>query len=112
MRREPASPYSDLPGSCELSHPASAPARSVASPTRPFAPPCLGTALVTNYLPESKPSGGQNPSLLTFLASDWDTGGCRTSRIHVDSPPSGSHTSGGQKGKNRYLVIRLEELMK
>ncbi|KAG5213834.1 hypothetical protein JEQ12_009620 [Ovis aries] len=88
MRREPASPYSDLPGSCELSHPASAPARSVASPTRPFAPPCLGTALapqhvgsvtqpeiepkspalntqspttgyqVTNYLPESKPSGG------------------------------------------------------
>ena len=61
MRREPASPYSDLPGSCELSHPASAPARSVASPTRPVAPPCLGTALVGYVTAGIRPALAQAP---------------------------------------------------
>ena len=61
MRREPASPYSDLPGSCELSHPASAPARWVASRTRPFAPPCLGTALVGYVTAGIRPALAQAP---------------------------------------------------
>lgn len=57
MRWERASPGSDLPGSCELSHPASAPARSVASRARPFAPPSPGGPwAVTSLRRSARPS--------------------------------------------------------
>lgn len=60
-RREQASPGSDLPGSCELSHPASAPARSGASPPRPFAPPSLGPPRDGDVTAEIRPALGQAP---------------------------------------------------
>lgn len=57
MRREQASPGSDLPGSCELSHPASAPARSGASPPRPSPrPPSVRPGTVTSLRRSAPPS--------------------------------------------------------
>lgn len=87
-RRERASPGSDLPGSCALSHPASAPARSPARPSaprpRPPLPPGAKTSLRRSAqaargsilgLVVASPEGGRTRMLgVGFLKQHWCQG--------------------------------------
>lgn len=74
MRRERASPGSDLPGSCALSHPASAPARSAASRARPSAlRPALPWSSPGETSPQRSapaPSAG-HPGTCSLSTSRW-----------------------------------------